>query len=607
MNIRFASALLFVAGTITTHADSPVLVLDEVVVTAERIAHPIRDIAASVSLVTAEEINRANARTATDVLSGLPGVFIQRTGQFGRTDLDIRGIGDRGCKNLVLVDGRPEKMSLFGCTVSHTLPLNNIERIEVVRGPLSVLYGSDAMSGVVNIVTRRARERLEAGARLDYGSFNTVHGRISGGTRQAGFHALVSADKAMSDGHLDNSEYNGNDVSLRAGYDFNPAFELDFTGKYFTGVKHEPKKSTDPDTVIATGWNQYDRGGLDLTATAKTAVADGFLKLYRTFGEHKFDPQDGWHSQDHTDGVLLHAHRRFVFGNLSQVGLEFKSLAATWIKSDTDRPGWNRREAAVFFQTEQTMGLVTANAGTRFNWDEVSGIDLSPKAGLVVKLPWNTTLRASINKGFRTPSMNYTFVFPPGNDSLKPEVSWNYEVGANQEIMPGLNLDVAGFVFQGENLIETARVEGRMPPYQFQNKGSFSFKGIEAGVIARLKPLRASISYSYLDPGIHTRARPGSKLDLSAGTTLRGLDADLSFQHVGRYYAEDSSRSEIPSYSTLNARVGYHIMSWLGLFASMDNVLDAEYDTFADLPGSAAGLYRMPGRSFTVGIDLKQP
>ncbi|OYD16007.1 hypothetical protein CH330_03950 [candidate division WOR-3 bacterium JGI_Cruoil_03_51_56] len=410
----------------------------------------------------------------------------------------------------------------------------------------------------------------------------------------------------MSDGHLDNSQYNGNDISLRAGYDMSPAFGLDFTGKYFTGIKHEPKKATD--TVSATGWNQYNRGGLDLTATGNTPLVKGFLKLYRTFGEHQFDPTDGWHSQDHTDGALLHLHRRFEFGNLSQLGFELKNLAATRIKSDTDKPSWGRKEGAVFLQTEQTLGLVTANAGARLNWDEVSGTSFCPKAGVVFHFLKKTNLRASVNKGFRSPSMNYTFVFPPANQDLKPEISWNYEMGINQQIIPGLNIDVAGFIFQGENLIETGTNPEPPPLYQFQNKGSFSFKGIETGIIARLKPLHSRLSYSWLDPGVHTSGRPGSKLDITIGVDLSGLNTDISFQHISDYYAEDNSKSPIPSYSVVNGRVGYS-RAGSGFFLSVDNILRADYDVFTDLPGNAAGLYKMPGRSFTVGVevDLKQP
>jgi iron complex outermembrane receptor protein len=603
VNLLSLLALLTALGG--APAGSSVLTVDEVVVTAERVRHPVRDVAASVSVVSAADLDRTLARTATSALASLPGVFVQKTGPFGRTDIDIRGTGDQGCRVQVLVDGRPEKMPIFGCTVTHTLPLNNVERIEVVRGPLSVLYGSDAMAGVVNIVTRRAEKPLELGARVDYGSFNTRHVVASAGMKQGGFNVLLSADKAMSKGHLPNSQYNGNDVSLRAGYDFAPAFQLDFTGKYFTGVKHEPKRSTDPDTVVATGWNQYDRGGLDLTGTLGSETFGGFAKLYRTFGEHVFDPTDGWHSTDFTNGVILHGHRRFGFGNLVQAGVEGSGLSGTWIQSDTLAPTWTRLQAGVFAQDEQTLGPVTANAGLRLEHDNIGGPALCPKVGVVGRISTGTTARASVNRGFRYAPLSYTSVFTPKNESLKPEVSWNYEVGLNQQVLAGLNADVAGFILKGENLVETAFIPGRVPPVQFRNKGSFTFKGIEAALQLRRGPWRGSVAYTLTDFGANTRARAGSKLNVAAGATVKNVDLDVTFQHVARYYAADSSRSEIPAYMTVDFRAGYRLLSWLDLFASVENLLDRQYDTFADLPGTQAGLYRMPGRALTMGLKLR--
>ncbi len=597
--------LLLLSLLLAMPADSSVLTVDEIVVTAERIRHPVRDVAASVSILTAADLSRTTARTATGALAALPGVFVQKTGQFGRTDIDIRGVGDRGCRIQVLVDGRPEKMPVYGCVVTHTLPLNNVERIEVVRGPLSVLYGSDAMAGVVNIVTRRAEQPLDFATRLDYGSFNTRHGTLTAGTRQDRFHLLFSADKAMSDGHLPNSQYNGNDLSLRAGYDFTPAVQLDFTGKYFSGVKHEPKRTTDPETLVAAGWNQYDRGGLDLTATGGTESFGGFAKLFRTFGEHQFDPRDGWHSTDFTNGATVHGHRRFTFGNLVQAGIEASQLSGTRIISDTNKPSWTRLQAAGFVQDEQTLGPVTANAGLRLNWDDIAGTGFCPKAGLVGRIGSATALRASINRGFRYAPFNYTSVFPPRNESLRPEVTWNYELGLNQRLLTGLGLDIAAFILNGENLIQAVPVPGRTPPLQFQNVGRFSFKGIEAALELKKTPWRGSLSYTFTDFGANTRARAGSKLSLSAGISLSRLDLDLGFNHVARYFAQDSSRSPIPAYYTTDMRAGYRLLSWLSAFASVENLLDRQYDAFADLPGTQAGLYRMPGRSLTLGLDFK--
>ncbi len=582
--------------------DSVVLTLPEVVITAERVPHHIRDLAASVSVVTGEELRSSGARSATDALALLPGVFIQRTGQFGRTDIDIRGVGDKGTQIAVLIDGRPEKMSLFGCTVTHTLPLNNVERIELVRGPLSVLYGSDALGGVVNIITRKATKPLDLNARLSYGSFQTVGARISAGTRWQQLHTLVSFAKDISQGHLPNSQYNGNDIALRAGYDLSPALGLDFSGKYFTGVKHEPKRATDPDTFDASGWNQYDRGGVDLTFKLRHKI-NGMFKLYRNFGEHLFDPSDGWHSTDYTNGALLHLHHQFGFKNLIQGGIELKRLGGTQL-SDTSKPSWSRSQFDIFIADEQTIGPLIATAGARFARDNISGNAFAPKFGLVGKTPFGTALRLNVNKGFRFPPFNYTSIFPPKNPELLPEISWNYELGLNQRIASFLQLDIAGFILKGDNLIETAPNPTPPPPVKFQNKGAFQFRGIEASLELNYRIFSLRTTATVNDFGVHTRARPGQKLNVALALNPGRFTGTVLLNAVSRYYAEDSSKTPIPSFHTVDLRIRYQLLNQLSISGAVENLLDRKYQAFASLPGSAAGLYQMPGRSWTIGIDI---
>ncbi|MBM3316183.1 TonB-dependent receptor, partial [candidate division WOR-3 bacterium] len=167
-----------------------------------------------------------------------------------------------------------------------------------------------------------------------------------------------------------------------------------------------------------------------------------------------------------------------------------------------------------------------------------------------------------------------------------------------------------GFILNGENLIEVGPNSNPPPPVKFVNSGSFAFKGAELALDGRYRFLSARVGVGLLDPGVHTRARPGLKLSARAGVETGPFDATVAFQHVGRYYAADSSRLPIPSYRTLDLRTGWQALGWLRVFASAENLLDANYDTFCDLPGSSAGLYRMPGRALTVGLDLsnrKQP
>ncbi|MFH1761599.1 MAG: TonB-dependent receptor plug domain-containing protein, partial [bacterium] len=213
---------------------------DTMIVTATRSQKAVRDISASVNIVTQEDIEASNAHSCTDVLNTLPGVFINKTGAYGRADVDIRGLGDRGRNIMVLVDGRPVKMGIFGCTITHSLPLDNIERVEVVRGPASVLYGSDAMGGVLNIITRKAEKNIQADMTAAYGTDNSQQYRLQTGGNVKNINYFITGDLQKSDGHVANSAYNGKDMTCRVGYKYSDNYEVTLTGKYFDGRKEEP-------------------------------------------------------------------------------------------------------------------------------------------------------------------------------------------------------------------------------------------------------------------------------------------------------------------------------------------------------------------------------
>ncbi len=154
--------------------ENPGFDLGEIVVRPFSYGHGIENLPFSSSIITWNEIEKENIFSFSEALDELPGVKINRTGNFGRSDVQIRGLGDRGRKVMVLVDGRPTKMGLFGCTITQSLPVDNIQRIELIRGPASVLYGSDALGGAVNIVTRSShQEGFNTNFRTSYGSFNT--------------------------------------------------------------------------------------------------------------------------------------------------------------------------------------------------------------------------------------------------------------------------------------------------------------------------------------------------------------------------------------------------------------------------------------------------
>ena len=143
-----------------TAPTNKVLEVDEIVVTGTRIPNKVKNITSAVGVIDRQEIESSTADYIMDAIATEPSVYVRKDAIYGRQDVSIRGLGSNLRRIQVLVDGRPEKMAFFGCTVSQTLPLANVERIEVLRGPEAVLYGTDAMGGVINIITHRKQKSM---------------------------------------------------------------------------------------------------------------------------------------------------------------------------------------------------------------------------------------------------------------------------------------------------------------------------------------------------------------------------------------------------------------------------------------------------------------
>ena len=572
-----------------------------VVVTATATRKAVKDCSSSVSVVSSQDMRAVSASNALNLLNFLPGIFVQRTGDFGRADVDIRGIGQRGRRINILVDGRPEKMGLYGCAVTHAFPLDNVERIEVVRGPSSVLYGSEALGGVVNIITRNPEEGLETDLSASYGSFNTQQLNLRHGGKLKRWSYYLTFDRRRSDGHRENSSYKGDAFTGKLSYDFSDRLQLSLQGKYFDGKKYE---AGTVDFPLSDLWNDYERGALDLTMKAGDERDELLLKVYRNFGHHRFS--DGWHSRDYVNGGVLRYTTHRIRNNELVLGVDFRTLGGKSYNSPQGQ--WDKNEAAVFMQNEYVFHQRwILSAGFRLHRDSLFGIEGCPHWGIVFKASEITSLRASINKGFRSPQINELYMFPVANPDLKPEKVWNYEVGLDQKIGDWMSLGAAVYRMKGSNLIETALNPSPPPMFKFQNIGEFTFSGVELNLRAALsRALSALLFYTYLDSGEKTKGRAGQKWDFSLRFEDDKVFAALQAQYVANYYAEDFSRSSLPSYFLLNLRFEMNALSFLGLFIEMNNILDKDYLIYVDMPGIAAGSYPMPGRSFNIGFSIKQ-
>ncbi len=572
---------------------------EEVVVTATMTRKEVKDCSASVSVITEKDIKAFNVSNALNLLNFLPGVFIQRTGDFGRADVEMRGLGSRGRRISIMIDGRPEKMGLFGCVVTHSFSLDNVERIEVVRGASSVLYGSDALGGVINVLTKRVKEKFQTDFTISYGTYNTQQYLFRHGGNIHALNYYFTVDKRLSDGHTPNSNYDGQDFTGRIGYSILKNLEVTLQGKYFSGKKYEPGTELFP---LSNYWNDYKRGAFDFTLSGKWQNSEAYLKVYRNFGHHQFS--DGWESKDYTNGGVIRYTTRTLPNNELTIGVDFKTFGGERLSNPQGE--WKKHEYGLFIQNEHVLfKKLILSAGARLNRDSIYGTEFCPHFGIVYHLKNSTSFRAGINKGFRSPQLNELYMFPPSNPELEPEEVWNYEFGVSHEFFSWLSGDFVIYNMKGKNLIETAVNPSPPPKFKFYNTGKFNFKGAELGVRIRVEEnFNSRFYYTYLDPGEYTRGRAKHKIDLIAVYNKRKLFASLNLQYVSKYYENNNYKDPLPNYFVANTKITYQMFPYLNIFIAVNNIFNEKYKIFVDLPGLAAGAYSMPGRAFTLGTNI---
>ena len=571
--------------------DTKMYISEGVVVTASRYGDDISDISASVSVIDEKDIKFMNSYVAPDLLSGVPGVEVMKTGNFGRADVVIRGIGNNGRKLGFLVDGRPEKMAIYGCAVTHTFPLHNVKKIEVVKGPLSSLYGSGAMGGVVNILTMQPSGENSLNFECDYGSFNTYNLTGSFEESFSNLDFLATVQKSSSDGYQENSASNTDAYQGNLVYNINENWKIENYAKYVEAYKQDP--AAVGDTSTPDGYQNYKRGAFDVSVYGEVNEIDFQTKVYRTYGYHEFS--DGWESRDRTDGLNSSVRLSFLKGNETQSGFEFYKQYGHWISTDGK---WDRTVYEGFIHSEQKTSFVNLSGGLRYTYPEDSEGVFSFNGGVVLKYN-DTRLRGRVGKGFRLPSFNDLYLFPPSNPSLAAEELMSYEVGLRQKLSNVADLDIAFYRMNTNNFIRFSGLSG-----QFENVDTLIEKGFETSVgVYPLDWLKLKVFYSYIDREERTQGVPGQKWSGSITLERKILEARLSGRYLTDYYAADNHTDEISSYYVFDFRLNVKPRDYVSLSLGVDNLLDEDYLRYVEVP-NATGLYSMPGRTFKIGISL---
>ncbi len=634
--ILAASFTILLAGpAIAQDQAEPSGDIDQIIVTGARTPLTINQVGNAVTVITRDDIEQRESRYIADLLRSVPGFSVSHTGVAG-SQTQVRVRGSEANHVLVLVDGIRANDPATGDEFRwEYLTTGDIERVEIVRGPQSSLWGSDAVAAVVHIITRKGSGDPALAGYAEGGSFDTSNvglGGTFGGSNWSVSGGIEHLDTGGSNISRTGTEKDGSDVttaSITAQLDATNAVMLDFSLRatdaysqfdpvdfFVTGLPTDGDVATQSD-------NLYAQIGVRVETTESRVTHRLSARYFESDNRNLLDGTE--ESSSASDRITLMYQADISLGeNILALALEHEQ---------TD---FEQRGAIIFGDPNQRQEMDVTSviadyqglSHDRFTWlvsarfDDNSDFDdaISGRLSLAYDVSDTTTLRSAVGTGRKNPTFTEMFGFFPGqfigNPELKPERSTSYDIGIDQELLDGavylqvtlyrqdLKDEINGFVFDPMTFLSTAE---NMP-------GESTRSGVELGVQWRInRSFDLGAMYTYTDSEEQNalgedvrevrRPRHAAALSLGYRSSSERWSAALVADHGGTRtdvffppFPAPSETVTLDAYWLLDLTVHYKITSSTSLFARGTNLLDEDYEQVYG--------YQTPGRAGYLGIRV---
>jgi outer membrane cobalamin receptor len=548
--------------------------LDTVSIVASR-TH-LGDAARAVEVISRADIERSTARNIAELLSERMGVDVY-TRSAAQADISLRG--STAEQTLVLVDGvRVSDAQSSHYALDLAVPLDAVDRVEILRGSASALYGPDAVGGVINIVTRRGGSDVQL--RTRGGAFGTAGGAVSGGAQKGASSVTGSAEYEKSDGFRAGTDYRigqaraGFSAPLGAG-----AFEShvgvgvrDFGANDFYGPYNSTERTG---TITGDARWSVPIGGWALSTTASTRRHTDRFTLIRDNPAIYENLHTSWQST----GELV--ARTTVSGMELAIGTDAENAQLTSALLGS-RAEW--RDAAFVEGSIGSATSPTLNVGVRGDHSDIYGGFVSPSLAVAIPISDGVRLRATASRGFRAPTWTERYYVDPssqGNANLLPEQFWSGDVGAHVGHAGRLSLDVDGFARNAQNLIDWVKPAGAAAtvPWVATNVGDARYRGFEVTLsLPSWRGVESALTGTGLTFDDSQGAGLSGKYALRPLTQQLGARATYPLTESLRATVEvmDARRATEDSYLTGNVRLAWSVRR-LRVTLDLDNLTNAAW------------------------------
>jgi vitamin B12 transporter len=625
--LTLAISLLFTLNGTAQQRDSVLETqtkeVDEIVVTGTRGETDARHLSQTVSVISRQTIEQSMQPSLLPTLAEhVPGLFATSRGVMGygvsggaAGNISLRGLGSSSGRMLVLIDGQPQYMGLMGHPISDAYQSSMAERVEVLRGPASTIYGSNAMGGVVNIVTRGLpHDGVSTSLHAGYGSYNTIEAELSNQVNKGHFSSVVAGSYGHTDGHSSDMAFDKFDGYAKVGYRLSRAWSISAN---FEMTHFNASQSGSVSSPLADADQEVTRGMASVAVRNKHERTSGSMSVFYNWGNHWIN--DGYSlsgqgkpkayrydSHDDMAGVSLYQTMQLFRGNRLTVGADWFVFGGTAYNRyvEGERAGEsdplvdktvNELAGYVDFRQDITAWL-TFNAGLRADRHSEVGTEWIPEAGLSLRLPHSSTLKLSASKGFRYPTLREMYMFTPHNPELEPESMWNYELAFSQQRLGGrLRYGLNLFYIDGKNLIATVRNGGATPLNV--NTGRIYNSGVEAQAQYNINETWAvEANYSLLHMTNPVVAAPENKLYAGANFTRGRWMVSSGIEYVAGLYTSVSPVTK-ESFVLWNVRAAFSLSPQFGLWVRGENLLAQKYEINLGYP--------MPRATVFGGINVR--
>jgi outer membrane cobalamin receptor len=547
------------------------------------------------------DIERTGARTVFDAVERVvPGAFVTRRGVMGygistngTGGVSIRGIGESPNTGvLIVVDGRPDYQGLMGHPLPDFYSLSDAGRVSVVEGPASVLYGSNAMGGVVEIKNWEPPEGRTTRLTAGFGSYNTGQYNLQHGQRfSRGFYTF-NAGVAHTSGDRASSAFRDQDGTVTAGHDLSSVWKASIEGRYGHFHVEDPGPVTGP---LSNSFANVGRGGFSANLENATTATWGYVRAFSSYGNHYIT--DGFRSTDRTTGFRLDQNIALA----PMVTLELGSDVVNFGGQAHDpishlNYGEHHITTAAGFARAQwnaARGL-RLHSGVRYESNSQFGSIVAPEVGFSYRLADGYSLSGDVAKGFRNPTIRELYLFPAPNPNLEPERIWNYQASFQAHPASSLTATVTAYYADLSNLVVTT---GRYPNMKLLNTGSALNRGVETTARWRAhKRVTVQSGYAYLRSTNLAPYLPAHKFTYSADIDAGRAFVTFGGMIAGERWGNAQHTQKLDSYMLATLKLTVPVNRSWRLYTMIDNLFDQSYVV---VPG-----YPMPGANVSGGVTV---